>query len=293
MSKGSYRARGGIRRILVGLDASPSSEEALRSAVALATEVGAEVEGLFVEDSELMSFAELPFATLTGAITSRQVQMGQLELARTMRAQADRARRALAQAAEGARVPWSFRVVRGQVERELLEAADGADLLILGRAGISARRRARGGSLARRAARSARLVLIEHEGRRPVDGPVVVLAQPGERALRLLEVAAPIALAQRRTLTVLIPAGADERRFVRRAQALLRRSAKSARAEEGQPLRVRWLSTSFTGPHAALAEALRTTRGGVLVLDADNLLLDERRVEELVDRSGCTLLLLR
>ncbi|MCK5798531.1 MAG: universal stress protein [Deltaproteobacteria bacterium] len=272
-----------LHKILVGLDASKSSEDALRSAIALAAEVQGEVEGLFVEDTALISFSELPFATLTGTVSPRQVRLGQAELAEAFRVQASRARRALSAEAEKRGVPWSFQVARGNVGEKLLEAAARADLLILGRAGIRARRRAHGGSLAHRAARSAHLVLIEHEEKRAPSSPVVILALPGPRALRLLEVAALVAAAQGRPLTVLVPPGANEARFLAEGRALL----------SNWPLAVRWVSASFGGPQAALAEALRAVQGGVLVLDADNPLLDDRRVEELVDSSGCTLLLLR
>ena len=51
-----------VRRILVALDASTQSLAALRTAVTLAAELGAELEGLFVEDTNLMRMAMLPVA---------------------------------------------------------------------------------------------------------------------------------------------------------------------------------------------------------------------------------------
>lgn len=51
-----------IRRILVALDTSPSSQAALEAAVALAERLNAEVCGLFVEDVDLLRVAESPYA---------------------------------------------------------------------------------------------------------------------------------------------------------------------------------------------------------------------------------------
>ena len=50
-----------IRRILVGLDASPRSLSALEVACDLAARFRAELEGLFVEDIDLLRACELPF----------------------------------------------------------------------------------------------------------------------------------------------------------------------------------------------------------------------------------------
>ena len=52
------------RRILVALDASAHSHAALAAAVALAARLHAEIEGLFVEDINLLRLAELPFTGL-------------------------------------------------------------------------------------------------------------------------------------------------------------------------------------------------------------------------------------
>ena len=48
-------------RILVALDASPQSEAALRAAAELAALLEAELEGLFVEDINLLHLCGLPF----------------------------------------------------------------------------------------------------------------------------------------------------------------------------------------------------------------------------------------
>ena len=56
------------RRILVAIDTSPHGSAALEAAARLATELRAELEGLFIEDINLLRLAGLPFA--------REIQLG-------------------------------------------------------------------------------------------------------------------------------------------------------------------------------------------------------------------------
>ena len=58
-----------IRRILVALDASPSSLVALEEAAKLAAVWDAELAGVFVEDSELLRMAQLPFMQTVGSFS--------------------------------------------------------------------------------------------------------------------------------------------------------------------------------------------------------------------------------
>ncbi|HEX9050121.1 MAG TPA: hypothetical protein VF841_06255, partial [Anaeromyxobacter sp.] len=51
-----------FRRIVVGLDASAASLDALAAAAALAGRLRADLAGVFVEDEDLIRLAGLPFA---------------------------------------------------------------------------------------------------------------------------------------------------------------------------------------------------------------------------------------
>lgn len=122
-----------FRRILVALDASRASLAALEEAAALAARHGAELNGLFVEDVDLLRTAALAFAgqvTLLGG-----VPVPSASIVPGLKALAERAEAALAAAAASRQLRWSFRVARGRVVREVLHAASSADLLVLGRAG--------------------------------------------------------------------------------------------------------------------------------------------------------------
>ena len=68
------------RRIVVALDASSHSHAALAAAVALAGRLQAELQGIFVEDVNLLRLAELPFAREVrfGLSAARPVRWGAL-----------------------------------------------------------------------------------------------------------------------------------------------------------------------------------------------------------------------
>jgi nucleotide-binding universal stress UspA family protein len=129
--------RSPIRRILVALDASPSSLHALQTAVDLASRFKAEVHGLFVEDINLLRLAELPMAREICFYSSRVRRLSPLELESQLRIQAARIRIRLSQAADAQGVPWKFRIARGAVGAEVLSAGAAADLVILGKLGRS------------------------------------------------------------------------------------------------------------------------------------------------------------
>jgi hypothetical protein len=166
----------------------------------------------------------------------------------------------------------------------LLEAAERADLLSLGLIGVSAARRAGGGSVAHRAARAApRSVLIVRQ-RAPSDAGVVVLLHTAKRIAALLDAAAGVAKANRRPLTVVVgQQRASRANLLSKAQRLL----------APHRLSVHWVEPAGTQPRAPLAHALRAARGGLLVVEADHPLLHDEQLEELLDRGGCSLLLLR
>ncbi len=147
-------------RVLVGLDASPASLGALAAAAELAARLGAELAGLFVEDEELLRLAALPFAQVVRATSGARERLDPVSAEAALRAFAARARDALERTASVRRVEYTFRVARGSVVREVLAAADGADLLVLGAGGHARQARAAVGGTARTAAAQARAPVL-------------------------------------------------------------------------------------------------------------------------------------
>jgi hypothetical protein len=130
-----------IRRITV-VQESVQASRALAAVAEVAAALEAELTGLFVEDVELLNFAALPFAREIGVFSARTLDRGTME--RRLRSQAEEARRALAAAAEGKPLRWSFRIERGSLPAQVRGALSDADLVILlgGRSGRSPRRAA-------------------------------------------------------------------------------------------------------------------------------------------------------
>ena len=163
------------RRILVGIDASAASLDALAAAASLAVRLGSELSGLFVEDEDILRLAALPFGDIVRSPGGDRERLDRASAEAGLRAVASRAREALERAASQRRVSFSFRVTRGRVIREVLAAAEGADLVVLGMAGHGRPARGALGATARAAAaRAPSSVLLLARGARVDDGVVAV-----------------------------------------------------------------------------------------------------------------------
>jgi hypothetical protein len=136
-------------RIVIGLAPGSRERGALHAAAALAGRVDAELVGLFVEDTELLRFAALPFALEIGFASAQRRRLDVTAVERSFLADAAEAQRTLARTAERGAIRWSFRVARGLATRELLAAAMGTAaeaatrdlrLLLLGDGGSAATR---------------------------------------------------------------------------------------------------------------------------------------------------------
>jgi hypothetical protein len=123
-----------IRRVVIALDTASAPGEALEAAAGLASGLGAELVGLFVEDQRLLRFAELPFAQELGAATARARPVSTADIERALKIHAERLRRLLSETARPLGVPWTLEVTRGHVVQAALAFAGLEDLLVIGRA---------------------------------------------------------------------------------------------------------------------------------------------------------------
>jgi len=148
------------RRILVAIDASAASLDALAAAAALAVRLGSELKGLFVEDEDLLRLAGLPFADIVRTPGGERERIDPASAEVALRAIGARARDAVERAAERHRVEWSFQVSRGRVAAEVLAASESADLVVLGAAGHGRPARGAVGETARAAAARVRTPVL-------------------------------------------------------------------------------------------------------------------------------------
>ncbi len=167
-------------RVLALLDASRQSLAALRAATEFASQRRAELVALYVEDQDLLRSADFPFAREVGGHSGLARPLSPAEMQVTLAGQLQRARRALEAAVAGRDLAHSLQVSRGRVVNAALALADRGDLLVLGKAGLSAHYSgARLGSNCRALILQAPctvLVLDAHHP--PRKGPLRVLSEP-------------------------------------------------------------------------------------------------------------------
>jgi nucleotide-binding universal stress UspA family protein len=242
-----WRGGGRIERILLAIDASPGSLAAMEAAVELAAEHDAELVAVYVEDSDLLRLARLPFASEVVNYSARLRTLGPDRLAKQLRAQAAQARRALAREATRFGIRWRFQVSRGRIPLVILAQAEQADLLIVGKSGWSGLDRV--GSTTRvLLVEGAHHTLVLHESSR-LARPVMV-AYDGRPVSRMaLEVAADFAQVHVRGLSVLLLA--DDQARARELQA----QAADELQQRGLQASYRWLKAASV---AALAETVES-----------------------------------
>jgi nucleotide-binding universal stress UspA family protein len=119
--------------ILVAMDTSPHGSAALEVAARLATELRAELHGLFIEDINLLRLAGLPFTREIdySSGTSRPLDIETME--QSLRTRAEGVRRAIEETAQRMNLRWSFRISRGSLAQMMFTETLEADLLLIGR----------------------------------------------------------------------------------------------------------------------------------------------------------------
>jgi nucleotide-binding universal stress UspA family protein len=265
-----------IHRILVALDASPSSLTALRLAAELAAHLEAELCGLFVEDVDLLRFAEAPYAREILLPSATEVPVTRAGMEFSLRAQSQRMQATLEAAARAANVAWQFRTVRGRVTEEVLAAAGGADLLAMGRVGWSLGTRTRIGSTARGLVSGSAMVLLLPERVTLSRFHLVVYFDATPAARRALLAAVQLAEACKRNLTVLLTA-ADQKGEV---ESILQGRAIEVRYRQIDP-----------SDEMSLRRVMEAEAGGIFVLGGRRTLSRLPALESLVRQEDIAFLL--
>ncbi|HXG28370.1 MAG TPA: hypothetical protein VNJ47_05920 [Nevskiales bacterium] len=248
-----------IRRILMALDASSRGRLALDLVLELVKGAQVELQGLFVEDINLLRLAALPFAREISRTSTAARPLEPQRLEQLLRYQAENVEKLLAECAGRAGLPWSFRVVRGRFPRELEALAGGFDLCIVGC--------------------DSSLAMQHLWPRLPAAGrPVVVSLTDTPAALRALRVAHRLARCQSRRLLVLSEPG-----WSLTPQAAPLHEALATAEQHALP----------AGDIAAFLRSSSGRRPVALVLAADHPLLRDGGMEALLRAFDCPLLLVR
>lgn len=266
-----------IERIIVLLDSSRAARVALDAAAELAARRHAHLLGLFVENTDLLRSASLPFGREIGFTSGRIRPLSTADMERRLRQQAEEARRLLAAAGRRRAVEWSLQVCRGQVEAETLAVTTPTDLLVLGRIDWARDTGLRFGQLTVRIATTANCaVMVLGEAPQPVQRPILVLYEEPETGDRALATAALMARDTNQALTILLPPSTDARMM----EGLEQAARNWARRHKAAVNFMRLPGTDAP----ILVQALRQTGGRVLILSrashvvqnpVDRSLLDE------------------
>jgi len=203
MSEATQSPTAPIRRVVVALDASPCSRVVLRTAARIAAGLGAQLEGLYVEDARLLNLAELPIAAelrQPGGLRAFHREVAEREL----RVVAQTVERWAGEIARRHSPDWHFRVLRGYVAQALMDAADDQTLLSLGRFGKPLTPSpSRIGSVARQVLGAHRApLLLTHQEIRPGQ-PILVTTSGDTAELPLLAMAVRLAQVYNSPLIVL------------------------------------------------------------------------------------------
>jgi len=269
-----------VGRILVAVDATSESAAVLETAAQLASEFNAELNGIFVEDINLLRLAGLPFARELTWSTDMELHLDYQRMERSLRGYAAHAEQAVVKVTTQLKLHASMQVVRGLVAQELLRAAENADLFILGKGGNV--RGARIGTITGQVLQQAQSsVLLVASRPQPYRTVMSVLCDDA-RSGRVLSAAAHAARATHKRLLVLIPAAqaSDYQRLREQARHLL----------EPGPLLVTYQAVS--GLEICFGQHIQHDEGvGMMVIDAAHAAANgtEARLAKL----ACSVLLVR
>ena len=275
-----------IQRILVAVDASPHSRAALEAAGELAARFDAELLGLFVEDLNLLRLAELPFTEELGLFSARRRRLHTGDLRRQLRIQARRAQETFSLVVERTEVTGEFHVVRGYVSHEILEASADADIVLLGKTGLTRPQEARLGSTARRLVSEAPgMMMILQNGAR-LGAPVVLVYDGSPLAKKALQAALTLLdeKSEDHALTVLtVGTGPED---CRRLRAEVEAKLPSVDLD----VRYRILSASAADN---VAYRIKMEERGTVVLPAKQELVENETVRDLLAKIDVPVLLVR
>jgi len=201
-----------FQRILVALNASREGRALLDFAADLAAQLGVPLTGVFIEDTDVSGFADLPFAREISFSGAAVRELSRERMQAHFRAEAAAAERLLADVGKARRVECSFELRRGQFEAELCALARESDLLALGpSSGLIVRSRRR--DVFARFKESAASGFLS-VGRYPLkarEAGITVIFDGGAEAMRAVALAARIASRRETPLTVVTirPANLD------------------------------------------------------------------------------------
>lgn len=271
-----------LRRVLIGLGASADDEAIIDVAAFLAGAIGAQLAAVYVEDTNLLDLAELPFTRIVSATNRPPPELTVANMEAAFQRQAYASRRSVSVHAERVRARWTFSTVRGTADQEIKSAASSGDIVV-----VQSPPHAAAGSnfiaRARSAAAEAGGVVVPPRRRAVLQGPVVVIDDGDATGAKSVATGRAIALARNEPLEVLIvPRDSEEDvTAISRAQKM---------TEDVRDRQVRLLESDATGD---IALELRRIGPSFIVGDLQGRpFLSDDDAQALINAAECPALLL-
>ena len=278
-----------FRRILMALDSGYEDVSSVEAAAALAARLRAELLGLFVEDIDLVRLAELPDISAYSMLSAGRQRLATDHLKRILRMQLARCRQAVEEAAARRRIKCVFQVRQGRLVAEVLTMAGTSDLVVVGwsKGGVSTpwatTRMAPVATAQAVAEAAARSVLLLRPGG-AVGGPVVVAYDGSDESRQALAAAAEISGGDEGVIEVAMLTGRLDQ-----AEAW-KRDVTAALADLGAAVKFVHLPKAGLDDLCQIAER---EGASLMVLGADLVLKESEPGRRLLERVGCSVLLVR
>jgi len=269
-----------VRRVVIACDAVGENRSSIEVAARLAAWWNAALYGIFVEDEGLLNLAALPFARHIGPSGEISDDLDVATILHQFEAHAERVRAALEAAAREHAIAWSFDVVRGQPALTTLPLGD-QDLLVIEAASrpFASDFRLESRWLAAALAAQHSVLLTRHADSE-TDGIIALVQQAGASAEGIIATAARLALAGKRSLTIVRAGTApDEATILDQLRPISDRLAAQCRIERP----------------ADLSASLRNFAGesSLLIVDADPAVNDATALKDLSAQTRSDILFLR
>lgn len=244
-------------RIVVALDAS--GPPPLETAIRLARSLEAELVALFVEDTDLLSLAALPFGEVGfPSAVRRALDVDAME--RSLRAKARRIHEEIGARLADNGVKWTFEVLRGRIASTLATMSVETDIFVVPATGVPARiTGATGRGVRRLHAPRVRSWIVCDPLR--ADGWIAIVPPPGASMPTIVRVVEALAPRYGRSVLFVLADGQEATHGLS-----WRRDVRQRLAASGVPVDFREIADDS---RAALDRLIAEERAGIVVVLAE------------------------
>lgn len=272
-----------FRQILVAVDTSEHSRAALEAAAALARMMEAEIRALFVREEHWNRISRLPSRKVINEFTGRARALEEQSLNRQIEVLMSRLRNEIRHIGSQHDIAHSLETAQGQVADKILESAQSADLITIGRRGRSFGAHKKLGSTARKVIRkSDKPVLILQKGLQ-LGKTITVVYDASVQSQRGLQLA--LTLAQRNKSRLAIIAVDSDREH----PSGRNRSPEKLVDDAEVPVRVTLLDQAGIGQ---LIHTLNHQHAGLLIMPKSSRFLQDDALETTLEHLNMPVLLI-